>query len=512
MSVASRPRTTADLPGQLRPLLALRWRMVRSRRQRLLLVALALLPVAMIVVSVSAIGVLPAEQVFNILLVTPTVYLAFLALSFLVPLAAGGGYQLYPPEQLPAYPLRARTHFLCALVLVPANLAWVISVTGLVVLTTVTPGPVTWGTIPLLVSVFTFVVMATVAGHAVGWGVIGIRQTRRGRLVTWSLATVGAMVVFATVRGGAALPLLDRSPTRYALSNALAGYAGDWRSWATGLAAMATITVGAAFLGVGLTRWTMRRPGDHSILDASRPHRRRRARASVVRELIAVDRASVWRAPALRRGLAVLVILPGTVAMLSGLAWPSLILLPGLVAAGAALLYGVNTFALDSSGAVWLSTMPGWAQAVFVAKAWVVGEVAAASVASALVGGALRAPAPTLASQVTATIGCGIAAGAVVVASAMKSSLRHPHRAALMGPRDTPAPPGTLIAYSVKLATLCTVIGLAFTGVAYSGPWWTPLVLVVPFVAWAGLSLIDTRREWESPSTRARVVLTVAGG
>jgi hypothetical protein len=507
-----RLRGSHDLPGQVGALLWLRWRMVRSPGQRTLLVALTAVPVLLVLAGVAGLQSLPPDQAFNILLVTPTVYLAFIGLSVLVPLVSGGGNELYPTDQVAAYPLRARTHFVSTLLLVPANLAWVVNVVSLFALTIVTAGPVSADTIPLVATVLAFVVMATVAGHAVGWTVVGIRQTRPGRIGTWAFAAAIALATAVVVRTGQAFPVLERSPTRSVLLAALDGYAGHWLSWARAVTVMALVTVTAAVLGIRCAAWALRRPGDHALLDASRSVRRRAPRPTLLRELVAVDRASVWRAPALRRGGLVLLLLPGLFALVSGLQWQSLVMLAGLVAAGGGLLFGINAFALDGSGAVWLTTLPGWHRSAFTSKVWVVTEITGATVLAAIVGGALRAPAPTAGSQLSATLGCGVAAGAVVVASALRSSVRRPHRAALLGPRDTPAPPGATIGYSVKLAGGCTVIGLLFTGVALAGPWWVPPLLVVPFVAWAGRSLVETRRLWDDPVTRARVVQTVTGG
>ena len=501
-----------DLPHQFPSLLRLRWRMVRSRRQRALLVGLAFVPIFLIVVSIAGFRQLPPDQAFNLLLVTPTVYLAFVGLTILVPLTAGGGYELYPAEQLLAYPLRARTYFVSTLALVPANLAWALNVIALVVLTTATAGPVTWRTSALISSVLVFVAMATTCGHALGWAIVGVRQTRRGRWATWILAGLVGVVVLVIVRTGDVFPLLDAAPTRYALLNALQGYTGHWLAWAVGVLVMVGITAMAVLLGVRATAWALRRPGDGAVFDSARAVRRRRPARSPLRVLLATDRASVWRAPALRRGLLVLVVLPGAVAVIAGLSWQSLVLLPGLVAAGAALLFGVNAFALDAGGTVWLTTLPHWAGLAFVSKVWVMSEVTALSVGIALLGGSLRAPSPVVASQVTATISCGLAAGLVVVASAIRSSVHRPHRATLLGPRDTPAPPGAMVGYSLKLATICTFTGLLFSGVALVGTWWLPFVAVVPFAAWAVASIRETAREWSRPGERARVVTTVAAG
>ncbi len=92
-----------------------------------------------------------------------------------------------------------------------------------------------------------------------------------------------------------------------------------------------------------------------------RSGRRRRAPARVgrSRELVAVDRASVWRAPALRRGAVVLALLPGLLAAGAQLPWSSLV---GAARAWSrpapALLFGVNAFCLDGPGALWLASLP----------------------------------------------------------------------------------------------------------------------------------------------------------
>lgn len=499
-------------PRQLFALVAMRWRMVRTTGLRIALVAMAALPLVAAVVGVLLFQYVPPKQAFDIALVAPTLYLAFVLLAVLAPLAAGGGYELYPAEQLVAYPIRGRTHFFSTLVLVPANFAWVLNVLALIVVTSVTTGPVSVGTLRSTASVLAYVTFVTIAGHAFAWWIVGLRQTRTGRLVTWGVAGFIGTVLLVGIRSGLTFPVLDRSPTKFALLGAYAGYDARYLGWLVSLFVLALGAVLALVVGVKVTCWTLRKPGDHGFRDPSVPVRRRAPRPSLLRTLIATDRASVWRASPIRRGMIVLMIMPGAVAALAALSWQSLVLLPALVSAGAALLFGINAFALDSSGSTWLSTVPGWARPAFVAKTWVVAEVTLMAVLAAIVGGAIRAPAPTSASEVTATIGCGLAAAALVVASAMKSSVRHPHRADLKGSRDTPAPPGSMALYSVKLASLTTCVGLLFSGASFVPVWWVSFVLVVPFVAWAGLSLSDTSRAWQSPGTRARIVTTVSGG
>lgn len=499
-------------PGQLRALLGLRLLMVRSGRTRAALLALLLLPVLLALVGVLVVDVIPNERAFEIALAVPTVYLAFAVLAVLAPLSAGGGYELYPPEQLVAFPIRSRTVYAGTLVLAPINLAWMLNVVALVVLTALATGPTGWGTVRATASLLVFVAFATAAGHTIAWSVVGLRQTRGGRVGTWVVAGCLGVALLVAVRLDQAFELLDSSPTRYALLNAIDGYQSRYGTWGLGLLVMGGLTAAAAALGVVATDWALRRPGDHAVRDGAAPVRRRPPAGDSLRELIAVDRASVWRSVPLRRGMFVLLLLPGTVAAAAGMSWTSLVLLPGLVAAGAGLLFGVNAFCLDAGGASWLATLPGWERRAFLAKTWVVSEVVCASVVAALVGAAARAPSPGSAAAVTATIGSAVSVGSLVVASSMRSSVGRPHRADLRGPRDTPAPPGVMAMHSLRLAVLTTSVGLLFSGAVLMRVWWPPLVLAVPFVCWAGLSLIDTARRWADPVARSRVVITVSGG
>jgi hypothetical protein len=232
----------------------------------------------------------------------------------------------------------------------------------------------------------------------------------------------------------------------------------------------------------------------------------------VLRELVAVDRASVWRAPALRRGGAVLVVLPGAVAALLEIPWTSLLVLPGLVAAGAGLLFGVNAFALDASGAVWLASMPSDPVLLLRSKLIVLSEtVFGAAVIAALAGvaGSSGAPTPAQAAGLVAGI---IACSCIVVALSMSASLKRPHRAELRGPRDAVAPPGALAAASVRLAVPTSFVGMVIATSSELGVVWLPLLLAVPPVLLAVLSLMRSARRFADPVRRARVVYAVAAG
>ncbi|MCW2622443.1 MAG: hypothetical protein JWL64_2045, partial [Frankiales bacterium] len=224
------------------------------------------------------------------------------------------------------------------------------------------------------------------------------------------------------------------------------------------------------------------------------------------------DRASVWRAPALRRGGLVLGLLPGVAAAGARVPWESMVVLPGLIAAGAGLLFGVNAMSLDGSGATWLATLPHDPRLVLRAKLTVLTETVLGAAVLACTAGSLRSPGTPTAAEALAvlcsTVGCTV----VVVAICASLSVRHPHRADLRGPRDAIAPPGALVAASIRLAVPTGLLGLLLTGAAATGWAWFPPLVTLPFVVWAGRVLQRATSSWAQPGIRARVVSTVSAG
>ena len=292
---------------QLLALLRLRWRMIRSRPLRVAIGALTLLPAALVIAGLLSIQTLPDDQTFNLSLATPTFYVGFLVLAVLAPLVSGGGYELYPPDQLVAYSVKPATVFRGTLALAPVNLAWMINVVALFVITGFATGGLAWGpTSRSLLTVTAFIGAVTIAGHTIGWLVMGIRQTHRGRLATnaaGALTVAAGLLVFWTDK---VIPLLDNSPTRYVLTGAFDGYQGDYGPWLVVVGVL--VAGGAVFLLIGdaITGWALRRPGDHADRTSSRSLPRRRWSHSALFSLIAVDHASVWRSTPLRRGVLVL--------------------------------------------------------------------------------------------------------------------------------------------------------------------------------------------------------------
>ena len=506
---------SANIPAtrQLMALLQLRWRMIRSTPIRWAIALLTILPVGLVIAGLLSMQTLPDDETLSLAVATPTFYVGFIVLAILAPLVSGGGYELYPPDQLVAYPIRPATAYRGTLVLAPVNLAWLINVIALFVVTGFATGDLAWvPTSRSLVTVALFILAATVVGHTIGWLVMGFRQSRRGRVVTnigGVLALVAGFFIFWT---DSVITLLDNSPTTRVVVGAYDGYNGEYTSWLTVVAVLVLVVVVFMRFGDAVAGWALRRPGDHADRTSSRSLPRRTMSRNATFALLMVDHASVWRSTPLRRGVLVLVLVPGVISALAGMTWQSLILVPGLIAAGAGLLFGINAFTLDSTGSVWLSTLPGWVSPAYLAKSLVFLEIALAAVLSALVGGSLRAQPPNAASEVTAAFMSALCCAVLVVALGMRSSLRHPHRADLKGPRDTPATPGVMAAQSMRFALVTTFTSLYFAALALSGVWWLPLFGALPVLLLSALHWYRTGLAWEHPHVRAAVVMTVSGG
>jgi hypothetical protein len=228
--------------------------------------------------------------------------------------------------------------------------------------------------------------------------------------------------------------------------------------------------------------------------------------------LLAVDQSSVWRSTPLRRGCLVLAVLPGAVAMLAHPTWISLTLLPGLVAAGAGLLFGVNAFCLDGGGAVWVSTLPHPPRYTFLAKLLVVGQTCGLAVLMAMALAASQVRTLPSTAEVIAVVGSVLGSTLLVVAACGRLSVERPHKADLRGPRDTPAPPATMAVYSLRLALGTTWAGLAFGAAAASGSMTASLAASVAVLSVGARSLVGTFDRWRSPILRSQVVTTVGSG
>jgi hypothetical protein len=503
------PVEVAAARTQLRALLALRWAMMRAPGAKLAVFLAVLTLLWLLSVVATSAASLESAALDTAVQLAPTAFLGFAVLAVVAPLTAGGGTEVVPPDQLVAYPVRPRTHFLGGLALAPVNLVWVVQLLVLVAET----GYLTRGGRPLLGSVTTmaFVVCLTVIGQAMAWTVAGLRQTQPGRRLVTSLGAAALITGVVVVRAGKGDAVLDASPTRSVVAGVVAS-GDDLQRWALTTVVLLLLAAVALVAGSRICGWALRRPGDAGSARAGSGVRRRRPARSALRELIALDRASVWRAPALRRGGVVLAVLPGLIAAGAGLPWQSLVVLPGLVAAGAALLFGVNAFCLDASGSVWLASLPHNPMLGAWSKLIVLTETVLAAVVVAAVSGSLRSPGPPTAAEISGIICSGLVCSAVVVATGMSMSVRHPHRADLHGPRDAVAPPGAMVVASVRLALPTAIVGMLIGGATGSGQVWLPPLLGLPMLLACILSVRMSLERYEDPFVRARIVTTVSAG
>jgi len=495
--------------GDVRPLMAFRLAGLRGRSRRVAWVAgvgvvLATLAAAIAPAFVSSAAVSDAAHDARLLL--PTAYLAFLLTTTLAVIAAAGGRELLPRDHAISFPISPTTDHLGALMLAPLNIAWILQAWSLVGLTAYVEQPQSLWTAQL--TTLSWIFSATAVGQVVAWGVEWMRRWPGGVLVVRALGVVVAGAVMVMVMTGRVTDVLDRSPIVSVVVAALAG-STQLGVWALGTAAVLVMGLAAVVAGACVAHAVARRqPREEMYADAAVVAPRANPR-SELQALVRVDRASVWRSVPLRRGFAVLALMPGAIAAAGRLEWAMLPVLPGLVAAGGALLFGVNAWALDGVGALWRDSLPVRPQLVFAARVWVLGEVLLVATALTLVVAGLRAGGLPTAAELAALVATLVVVALQVVARSLHWSVRRPFAMDLTSARATPAPPLAMVGYSAYLALTSTITGMVFSTTAQAdGPQWA-LLLAVPFVLVAVRRLLLTSREWATPEIHGRVIATV---
>jgi len=262
-------------------------------------------------------------------------------------------------------------------------------------------------------------------------------------------------------------------------------------------------------VGVVPARAALRRAPRDELKVESGSHPARPLPSSDTLMLVRIDRASVWRSVPMRRGLLVLAIGPGLVALVGAMSWASVMVLPGLVISGGALLFGVNAWCLDGRGVLWRESLPVSPQVIFRARARVLAEWLVGAAALTVTLASITAGMPTI-SQAVSIVTLLVVVTLQVVAVTMSWSGRRPFSVNLRSARATPAPPLVMVGYSSRLALSTTFTALIFSA-ASTGWWWLSPVLAVPFVLWSLLRLRRAERAWVAPASRAAVVMTVAG-
>jgi hypothetical protein len=187
-----------------------------------------------------------------------------------------------------------------------------------------------------------------------------------------------------------------------------------------------------------------------------------------------------------------------------------LTMLPGLVASGGALLFGVNAWCLDGRGALLRDSLPVSPRISFLSRTVVLAEVLLCSASATMLLAALSAGRPT-AAEVVAVVCSTLVVTLQVVSASMRWSIAKPFAVDLRSARATPAPPVVMVGYSARLAVATTVTGLIFSGLSSVDDLRYALSAAVVFVSWSAGRLWLATRRWDDPQVRARVVATVAG-
>jgi hypothetical protein len=480
-----------------------------QRRMRAAGVLLLLMTGVVVLAPAYLGGQEPRPRSGQVLAVMPSMCLAFLVLSVITAVASAGGREVIPREQAVAFPVSSTTDHFGALLLAPLNIAWIAQAWALLGSTSYALGSRAWWAYEL--PVLLWILAATAVAQVVGWLAEGVRRGPHGiaifRVVVLLLA-VGAGILVVTHQ---ITPLLDRSPTARILTLVFDAQAGHWSGWATGVVAIALVGVVAAVVGSLPARWALQRPMREELRLESGRHQARAMPGSDFMMMLRKDRAAVWRSVPLRRGLMVLALMPGAVALAGNLEWRMLTILPGLVASGAALLFGVNTWCLDGRGALWRDSLPVTARLAFGSRAVVLMEVLLCSAVVTLALAALRAGRPT-APEITSLVCCTLVVSLQVVAAGMRWSIARPFAVDLRSARATPAPPVVMAGYSARLAMATTLTGLIFSGLAELHDVRYAVLVAVLLLAWSGWRLERAAQRWEDPVTRSRVISVVSGG
>jgi hypothetical protein len=490
------------------PLLRFRGAGLRGRSRKAAVVAFAVI----VVITVLA-AWLPAYlpegdgRRGDVLLLLPTGYISVLVIAIVSAAASGGGRELLPRDQAVAFPVSPTTDHLGALLMAPLNIAWLLQSWTLLGATAYVIGPhpaLALAQLPVLL----WLVAATALAQVVAWSVEWVRRGAHGTVVVRTLIVLLGAAMATLIVTDRLVSLLDQSPTVKITLAVLYGAGTQWLLWLRGVAVLLAIAAAAVAVGAWIAGAVAGRPARDELRVESSVQTPRANPASELVALLRTDRVGIWRSVPLRRGLAVLALLPGLVAVAGALDWEMLAILPGLVASGGALLFGVNSWCLDGRGALWRDSLPVDPRLVFFSRVVVLVEVLMFATTLTLVMASLRAGIPT-AAQLVAVVCAAVVVTLQVVSTSLRWSVRRPFSVDLRSARATPAPPLVMVGYSSRLALTTTITGLFF-GVVSHASWQWAVLLALPFLLFSAYRLVGTSESWANPETRSRVVATVA--
>ena len=474
----------------------------RVLRAALLLMVLATVAAAIVPAFVPKAGV--SDQALQVAVVIPTAMAAFLFLAVVSGIASGGGRELISRDQAVAYPVSAATDHLGALIMAPLNIAWLLQAWALLGATAFAFGPDYL--LPLQPVMVLWLLTATSLGQVLAWTAETVRRGTYGIWIMRGLLVATGAVALVVQLTGHVGDVLDRVPTGWILTHALEGWS---LAWLGAVALLLGLTLVCTVAGAWPARWaSLRMPHDEQKIESGLREARPDPRFGWL-GMLRLDRASVWRSVPIRRGMTVLAVGPGIVALFGDLTWPTMTILPGLVASGGALLFGVNVWCLDGRGGLWRENLPISPRTGFWVRATVVGEFLgfAALITIALASIRAGVPAPEEAMALLCTV---VVVLVQVVGAAMRWSGKNPYPSDLRSARATPAPPVVMVGYSARLALSTTITGMVFSGLAQVPLWWLSPLIALPCICWSLGRLVRAADRWSDPVRRSYVVTTVA--
>ncbi len=446
-----------------------------------------------------------SSRALSVLTLLPVAFAGFLAVAVISAVVSGGGRELLPRDQASPYPISPTTDHLGALLLAPVNTAWLLQAWLLVGSAAYGMGA-SWRLVAAEAVVLLWLLVATSIAQVVAWTTEAVRRRRHGIVVMRAVSVaLLAVAVWLHVQGQL-IAVLDRIPTVWLVVGGIGGF--SWR-WALTLAVQVAVVLAATALGVVPAHLAARRTARDELRVDSEIREARPNPRSDLFALVRTDRSSVWRTVPMRRGVLVLAIGPGLVALAGNLQWHAITILPALVASGGALLFGVNAWCLDGRGGLWRESLPVSPQTVFTARAIVLGEFLLIASVVTIVLASLRAGIPS-APEMAALAATLLVVTVQVAAAGLRWSARRPFAVDLRSARATPAPPVVMVAYSTRLALSTTLTGLVFSGLARTPSWEISVLMAIPFLAWSTARLLRTAQAWADPVQRARVVVSVA--
>ena len=305
----------------------------------------------------------------DVLLLMPTMFAAFFVLTVVSGVSSGGGRELLSRDQGVTFPVSPTTDHLGALLLAPLNVAWLLQSWAILGSAAFALGPA--DAFPAIGG------DRALAGrlHRHGAG----RRLDDGGDPPPAVRAARGPLDRGRVRAGVRRRARDRSPHRRARQPAhpvgrRPRHPGARFAWLKGLTFEVVVIAVAVVLGAVPAHLAARRPPrDEARLESGHYTPRRMSR-TVVGTIVSIDRASVWRSVPMRRGITVLGVGPGLVAIVGSMTWANATILPGLVASGGALLFGVNAWCLDGRGLLWRESLPARPDQVFAARAIVLAE------------------------------------------------------------------------------------------------------------------------------------------